>query len=105
MILVLSGFLVVIDNMSVDSPESPNQCLLVASILTTSHLSIEPVHDLKTITKIVLHRSSTGLVVEHVEHLTKIHRGAIGSSVSDQPKHDAVRVVLQLDVLVHPYLT
>nr|QMV80644.1 AC5 [Tomato common mosaic virus] len=90
--------------MIVDLPEPLDKRLLVACVLSTCDLSIELMHDLKTITEIVLHGCSAGLVVKHVEHLAKIHRGAIRSSVSDQPEHSTVRMVFQLDVLVHPYL-
>nr|ACL80175.1 AC5 [Tomato yellow spot virus] len=90
--------------MIVDLPEPLDQRLLIAGILTTGDLGIELVHDLETITEIVLHGCSTGLVVEHVEHLAKIHWRSIGSTVPDQPEHAAVRVVLELDILVHPYL-
>nr|AWX66240.1 AC5 protein [Sida micrantha mosaic virus] len=90
--------------MIVDPPEPLDQSLFIAGILTTSDLGVELVHNLITITEIVLNRSSAGLVVKHVEHLTKVHRSTIRSTVSDQPEHDTVRVVLELDVLVHPYL-
>nr|QFG39770.1 AC5 protein [Tomato yellow spot virus] len=90
--------------MIVDLPEPLDQRLLIAGILSTSDLGIELVHDLETITEIVLHGCSTGLVVEHVEHLAKIHWRSIRSTVPDQPEHAAVRVVLELDILVHPYL-
>nr|AOT83386.1 AC5 [Macroptilium yellow spot virus] len=105
MILVFPCFLVVVHHMIVDLPKTPDKCLLVASILSTSDFGIELVHDLITITKIVLDRSSTGFIVKHVEHLAKVHRRTIGTTVSDQPKHHTVGVILQLDVLVHPYLT
>nr|AWX66252.1 AC5 protein [Sida yellow net virus] len=90
--------------MIVDLPETTHKCLLVAGILTTSHLGVELVHHLVTIAQIVLHGCSTGLVVKHVEHLPKVHRSTIRSTVSDQPEHDTVRVVHQLDVLIHPHL-
>ncbi|AAM12383.1 AC5 [Tomato chlorotic mottle virus] len=105
MILVLSGFLMVIDDMIVDLPEPLDKRLLVACVLSTCDLSIELVHNLKTITEIVFHSGGARLVVEHVKHLAKVHRGAIRSTVPHQPKHGTVRVVLQLDVLIHPYLT
>nr|ASR73668.1 AC5 [Sida Brazil virus] len=80
--------------MVVDLPETLDQSLLVACILPTSYLGIKLVHDLVTITEIVLDGGSARLVVEHVEHLAKIHRGTIRSTISDQPEHDTVRVVL-----------
>nr|AIF79687.1 AC5 [Sida mosaic Bolivia virus 2] len=95
----------VVDHIVVDLPKTLDQSLLVASILTAGNLGIKPVHHLITIAKIVLHSSGTGLVVKHVEHLAKIHWSAIRSTIPDQPEHHTVRVVLQLDILVHPYLT
>nr|ADU54603.1 unknown [Abutilon mosaic virus]ADU54609.1 unknown [Abutilon mosaic virus]ADU54615.1 unknown [Abutilon mosaic virus] len=94
----------IVDHMIVDLPETLDECLFIAGILSTCDLAIELMHDLVTIAEIVLHSGSTGLVVEHVEHMTKIHGRAIRSTVSDQPEHDTVRVVLELDVLVHPDL-
>nr|AWX66246.1 AC5 protein [Sida yellow net virus] len=94
----------IVDHMIVDLPETLDQRLLVAGILSTSDLGIELMHDLETITQVVLHSCSARLVVEHVEHLAKIHRCAIRSTVPDQPEHATVRVVLELDVLVHPHL-
>ncbi|BAA00137.1 unnamed protein product [Bean golden yellow mosaic virus-[Puerto Rico-Japan]] len=105
MILVFSCFLVVIDDMVVHLPKTPYQGLLVACILTTRHLCIEPMHNLITITKIVLDRSSTRFIVKHVKNLTKIHRGSIWSTVTDQPKNDTIGMVLKHDVFIHPYLT
>nr|QMV80604.1 AC5 protein [Tomato golden vein virus] len=81
MILILRCFLMIINHMIIDLPETPNKSLLVASILSTRNLSIESMNDLITITKIVLHRSSTRLIIKHVKHLTKIHRCPIGSTI------------------------
>ncbi|AST47734.1 AC5 [Tomato leaf curl purple vein virus] len=90
--------------MGVHPPKTPYQGLLVAGILSTGNLRVELVQNLKTITEIVLHGGSTGLIVEHVEHLPKVHGRSIGSPVSDKPEHHTVRVILQLDILVHPHL-
>ncbi|AOT83374.1 AC5 [Macroptilium common mosaic virus] len=105
MILVLPCFLMIVHNIIIHLPKTLNQCLLVARILSTSDFGIKFMHHLETITKIVLNSSSTGLIVKHVEHLAKVHGSTIGSTVSDQPKHHTIGMVLQLDVLVHPYLT
>ncbi|AOV62487.1 C5 protein [Malvastrum bright yellow mosaic virus] len=105
MVIVFPCFLVVIHDVVVQLPKTPNYSLLVACILTTCDFGIEFVHDLETISKIVLDRGSTGLVVEHVEHLSKVHRITIGSSIPDQPEHHTVRVVLQLNIIIHPHLT
>nr|QHA25096.1 AC5 protein [Tomato yellow vein streak virus] len=94
----------VVNHMIVDLPETPHKSLLVASILSTRNLSIKPMHDLKPITKIILHSSSTRLIIKHIKNLAKIHRCPIRSPIPDQPENDAVRVVLQFNIFVHPYL-
>nr|QMV80658.1 AC5 [Sida micrantha mosaic virus] len=81
MILVFSSFLMVVDDMIVDLPEPLDKRLLVACVLSTCDLSIELMHDLKTITEIVFHSGGARLVVKHVEHLAKIHGSAIRSPV------------------------
>nr|AOV62506.1 replication enhancer protein [Malvastrum bright yellow mosaic virus] len=91
--------------MVVQLPKTPNYSLLGACILTTCDFGIELVHNLETISKIVLDRGSTGLVVEHVENLSKVHSSTIRSTIPDQPEHDTVRVVLQLNIIIHPHLT
>nr|QMV80543.1 AC5 [Bean golden mosaic virus]QMV80549.1 AC5 [Bean golden mosaic virus]QMV80555.1 AC5 [Bean golden mosaic virus]QMV80561.1 AC5 [Bean golden mosaic virus]QMV80619.1 AC5 [Bean golden mosaic virus] len=83
MILVLPCFLMVVDYIIIHLPKTFDQCLFVASILSTCHLSIEFMHNLKTITKIVLNSSSTGFIVEHIKNLTKVHRSTIRSTISD----------------------
>nr|AST47746.1 AC5 [Tomato leaf curl purple vein virus] len=90
--------------MGVHPPKTPYQGLLVAGILSTSDLRVELVQDLKTIPKIVLHGGSTGLIVEQVEHLSELHRRTIRSPVPNQPEHHTVRVILQLDGIIHPHL-
>nr|ASR73675.1 AC5 [Tomato mottle wrinkle virus] len=104
MILVFPCLLMIIHHMIVDLPETPHKSLLVASILSTRNLSIKPMHHLVAITKIVLHSGSTRLIIKHIKHLAKIHRGPIRSPIPDQPENDAVRVVLQFNIFVHPYL-
>ncbi|QBB20373.1 AC5 [Cowpea bright yellow mosaic virus] len=83
MILIFPSFLMIIDDMGIVRPKTLNQCLLVASILSTSHLCIKFMQNLETITKIDLHSSSTGLIVKHIKNLTKIHRSTIRSTVSN----------------------
>ncbi|AFZ40233.1 AC5 protein [Tomato mottle wrinkle virus] len=94
----------VVDHMIIDLPETTNKSLLVACILSSRNLSIEPMHDLIPITKIVLHSGSTRLIIKHIKHLAKIHRCPIRSPIPNQPENDAVRVVLQFNIFVHPYL-
>nr|ULE28228.1 AC5 protein [Tomato severe rugose virus] len=104
MILVLPCLLMVIDDMIVDLPEPLDKRLLIACVLSTSDLSIELVHNLKTIPEIVFHSGGARLVVEHVKHLAKVHRSRIRSPISNQPEHHTICMILQLDGLVHPYL-
>nr|QHA25070.1 AC5 protein [Soybean blistering mosaic virus] len=104
MVLIFPSFLMVVHHVVVHLPETLHKSLLIASVLSTRNLCIKLMHNLETIPKIVLHGSSARLIVKHVEHLTEIHRCPIRSTISHQPEHNAVGVVLQLDVLVHPYL-
>ncbi|UMM45348.1 C5 [Galium leaf distortion virus] len=105
MILVFSGLLMVVSHMGVHLPKPLHERLLVRCVLTSGHLGVELVHNLETISQIVLHGGGARLVVKHVEHLPKVHRRPIGSPVPNQPEHHAVRVVPQFYVLVHPHLT
>nr|QHA25055.1 AC5 protein [Soybean blistering mosaic virus] len=104
MVLIFPSFLMVVHHVVVDLPETLHKRLLIASILSTRHLCIKLMHNLVTVAEIVLHGSSARLVVKHIKHLAKIHRCPIRSTIPHKPEHDAVSVVLQLDVLVHPYL-
>nr|QHA25022.1 AC5 protein [Soybean blistering mosaic virus] len=104
MVLIFPSFLMVVHHVVVHLPETLHKSLLIASVLSTRNLCIKLMHNLETIPKIVLHGSSARLIVKHVEHLTEIHRCPIRSTISHQPEHNTVGVVLQLDVLVHPYL-
>nr|UBR90542.1 AC5 protein [Cnidoscolus mosaic leaf deformation virus] len=104
MILVFASLLVVIYHVIIDLPKPLDCGLLVAGILSTSDFGIELVHNLETITKIVLNSRRRRLIIKHIKHLAKVHWSSIGSSISHQPEHDYIRVVLQLDVVVHPHL-
>nr|ADM62321.1 AC5 [Cleome leaf crumple virus] len=81
MVLVLRRLLVVIRHVGVHPPKAPNQRLLVARVLSTSDLHVEPVQHLKTITEIVLHRSGAWLVVKQVKNLSEIHGRPVRSPV------------------------
>ena len=105
MILVLPSFLVVINHLSIDLHILLDQGLFLARILTSSDSRSKTTYNLKTISKIVLHSGSTGLIVIHIEHLTKILGRSIGPPVSNKKKHDCICMVLHLDILIHPDLT
>ena len=60
---------------------------------------------MKKVFWIVLHSGSTGLIVIHVKHLTKILGRSIGPPVSNKKKHYCICMVLNLNILIHPDLT
>nr|QIH55897.1 C5 protein [Malvastrum yellow vein Baoshan virus] len=105
MILVLPSLLLVINNIIINPNKLLNQSLFLCSILSTSDGCIPLPQDLVTISMHILHSRSARLVVKHVENLPKILRRAGRTSISDKKEHDIVRVILALDVLIHPYLT
>nr|AWV91675.1 AC5 [Cotton leaf curl Multan virus] len=53
----------------------------------------------------ILHSRRTGLVVKHIEYLTKILRFVNRTSIADQKEHHRIRMILGLNILIHPYLT
>nr|WAK97803.1 AC5 protein [Cherry tomato leaf curl virus] len=57
-----------------------------------------------TISVHILNSSSARLVVKHIEHLSKVLWLVNRTTVTNKKKHDTVRVILGLDVLIHPYL-
>nr|AVG22711.1 AC5 protein [Tomato leaf curl New Delhi virus] len=52
----------------------------------------------------VLHRCCARFIVKHVKHFPKILRRSCRTTITDQKKHNTVRMILGLDVLIHPYL-
>ncbi|ADO40573.1 AC5 protein [Bhendi yellow vein India virus [India:Srinivaspur OYSK2:2006]] len=75
------------------------------SILTTSNGSRPfPQHVVPTLMH-VLHGGCKGLVIEHIKYFTKILWFICRASITNKEKHHRIRMVLGLDVLVHPYLT
>ncbi|AFQ20091.1 AC5 protein [Pouzolzia golden mosaic virus] len=104
MVIILSRFLMIINYMIINGKKLPNYRLFLARILTTGHRCRKTTHNLITITKIVLHRSSTRFIVVHVEHLTKVHGSTKRSSISDEIEHNSVGVILGLDIFIHPHL-
>ncbi|UYR00275.1 C5 protein [Tomato leaf curl Uganda virus] len=57
------------------------------------------------IPQIILHSSSTGLIIKHIKHLPKIHWACtIRPSITNQIKHHIIGMVLFFDILIHPDL-
>ncbi|ABJ97343.1 AC5 [Chilli leaf curl virus-India [India:Papaya:2005]] len=52
----------------------------------------------------ILHSGSARLFVKHVEHLSKILWFINRTTITDKEKHHTIRVILSLDILIHPYL-
>nr|AFB83425.1 C5 protein [Cotton leaf curl Burewala virus] len=53
----------------------------------------------------ILHSAGTGLIIKHIKYLSKILRFINRSTISNQEKHHTIRVILRLNVLIHPDLT
>nr|UTQ11628.1 AC5 protein [Mungbean yellow mosaic virus] len=82
MVFILRCLLVVVNNIIINTIKFTNYGLLLARILATSNCGLKLTHDLITITKIVLHSCSTGFIVIHVKHLTKVLWRAKWTSVT-----------------------
>ncbi|ABB52033.1 C5 [Pepper leaf curl Bangladesh virus] len=52
----------------------------------------------------ILYSSRTGLIIKHVKHLTEILRLINGPTIPNKKKHNTIRMILSLDVLIHPDL-
>ncbi|ADO40559.1 AC5 protein [Bhendi yellow vein India virus [India:Phalaghat OY03:2005]] len=105
MILVFSCFLLIINNIIVNSDKLLDQSLFLTRILTTRNGCMPFPQHLITIPMTILHSCRTGFVVKHIEYLTKILRFVNRTSIPNKEEHHRIRMVLGLDVLVHPYLT
>ncbi|ADO40824.1 AC5 protein [Bhendi yellow vein India virus [India:Tumkur:OYTumkur:2006]] len=105
MILVFPCLLLIVNNIIINPNKLLNQRLFLCTILSTSNSCIPFPQDLVTIPMHILHSSSARLVVKHVEDLSKILRLVNWTSITNEKEHHRIRMVLGLDVLVHPYLT
>ncbi|QBO66577.1 AC5 [Papaya yellow leaf curl virus] len=52
----------------------------------------------------ILHSRRAGLIIKHVKSLTKILRLVNGPSITKKKQHNTIRMILRLDVLIHPDL-
>nr|WNP90995.1 C6 [Citharexylum leaf curl virus] len=52
----------------------------------------------------ILHSRRAGLIIKHVKNLTKILRLVNGPTIPNKEKHNTIRMILGLDVLIHPDL-
>ncbi|ADO40942.1 AC5 protein [Bhendi yellow vein mosaic virus [India:Raichur:OY54A:2005]] len=105
MILIFSCLLLVVNNIIVNPNKFLNQRLFLTRILSTSNGCMPFPQHLVPIPMHVLHGRRTGLVIKHIKYFTKILWFICRSSITNKEKHHRIRMVLGLDVLVHPYLT
>ncbi|ADO40740.1 AC5 protein [Bhendi yellow vein India virus [India:Jalgov:OY129:2006]] len=105
MILILAGLLLIINYIIINPNKLPNQRLLPRCICSSRHGGMPLPQHLVTIPMHVLHGCRTGLVIKHIKYFTKILWFICRSSVTNKEKHHRIRMVLGLDVLVHPDLT
>ncbi|ADO41047.1 AC5 protein [Cotton leaf curl Alabad virus] len=104
-ILVFSCFLLVVNNVVINPNKLLDQSLLLTRILSTSNGCMPFPQHLVPIPMHVLHGRRTGLVIKHIKYFTKILWFIYRSSITNKEKHHRIRMVLGLDVLVHPDLT
>ncbi|ADO40928.1 AC5 protein [Bhendi yellow vein mosaic virus [India:Bangalore:OY34:2005]] len=104
-ILVFSCLLLVVNNIIVNPDKLLDQRLFPSCILTTSNGCMPFPQHLVPIPMHVLHGRRTGLVIKHIKYFTKILWFIYRSSITNKEKHHRIRMVLGLNVLVHPYLT
>nr|UXB54225.1 AC5 [Sri Lankan cassava mosaic virus]UYW66206.1 AC5 [Sri Lankan cassava mosaic virus]UZC82067.1 AC5 [Sri Lankan cassava mosaic virus] len=53
----------------------------------------------------VLHRSCTRFIIEHIKHFTKILGLIHRPTIPYKEEHDTIRMILGLNIFIHPYLT
>ncbi|ADO40566.1 AC5 protein [Bhendi yellow vein India virus [India:Srinivaspur OYSK1:2006]] len=104
-ILVFSCLLLVVNNIIVNPDKLLNQRLFLRCILSTSNVGMPFPQHLVPIPMHVLNGGRTGLVIKHIKYFTKILWFICRASITNKEKHHRIRMVLGLDVLVHPYLT
>ncbi|CAJ57819.2 AC5 protein [Vernonia yellow vein virus] len=105
MVIILSSLLMIVNNIIIQPHEFLNHCLLLACILTTSNSCVELPQYLIPIPQIIFDSSSARLIIIHVKNLTKIHGSPKRTTISYNIEHNCVRMVLRLDVFIHPHLT
>nr|AWV91706.1 C5 [Hollyhock leaf curl virus] len=105
MILIFPCLLLIVNNIIVNSDKLLDQGLFLSSILTTRNCCIPFPQHLVAISMNILDSSGAGLVVKHVEDLSKILRLIHRPSITDQEEHHIVCVIFGLYVFIHPDLT
>nr|UYD39270.1 C5 protein [Euphorbia leaf curl virus] len=105
MIFILASFLLVIHNIIINPNKLLHQSLLLRCIMTTCHSRMPLPQYLVPITMNILHSRRARLIIKHVKNLTKILRLINGPSIPNKEKHNTIRMILSLNVLIHPDLT
>nr|UFP63095.1 AC5 [East African cassava mosaic virus] len=95
----------IIHYMIIDPKKLFNQSLFLHPRGSTNNSRIEFTKHLIPVPKIILHGCRSRFIIKHVEHLSKILRARpIRPSISHEKKHNMVRMILLLDILIHPDL-
>nr|BDC46619.1 AC5 protein [African cassava mosaic virus] len=105
-ILVLPCLLMIICHVMIQPVKPFHQRLLLHARWTTDNSGMKFPQNLKPIPQIVLNCCSTRLIIKHVKYLPKVlGRIAIRPSIPKQVKHHIIRVILLLNIFIHPDLT
>nr|WBT00803.1 C5 [Chilli leaf curl India virus] len=104
MILILASLLLAVHNIIINPNKLLHESLLLRCIQTACHSCIPFAHNLIPITMNILHSRRAGLIIKHVKNLTKILRLVNGPTIPNKKKHNTIRMILSLDVLIHPDL-
>nr|QIH55934.1 C5 protein [Malvastrum yellow vein Yunnan virus]QIH55935.1 C5 protein [Malvastrum yellow vein Yunnan virus]QIH55945.1 C5 protein [Malvastrum yellow vein Yunnan virus]QIH55960.1 C5 [Malvastrum yellow vein Yunnan virus]QIH56030.1 C5 protein [Malvastrum yellow vein Yunnan virus] len=104
MVLILPSFLVIIHYIIINTIKLSNNRLLLRCILSTGHRCLEPPDNLETITLVVFHSCRGRLIIINIKNLLKIIRRSSRTSIPNYPEQNGVRVILNLNIFIHPYL-
>nr|AHA82221.1 AC5 [Tomato leaf curl Joydebpur virus] len=104
MILILASLLLVIHNIIINPNKLLHESLLLRCVLTTCNGCMPLPQHLIPVTMHILDSSSTRLIIEHVKHLTKILGLINGPTIPNKKKHNTIRMILSLYILIHPNL-
>nr|QBY34622.1 AC6 [Tomato leaf curl virus] len=104
MILIFASLLLVVHNIIINPNKLLHESLLLRCILTPCHSCMPLPEHLVPIPMHIFHRHRAGLIIKHVKNLTKILRLINRPSIPNKEKHNTIRMILSLDVLIHPDL-
>nr|WLD18036.1 C5 Protein [Chilli leaf curl virus] len=104
MILILASLLLVIHNIIINPNKLLHESLLLRCVLATCNGCMPLPQHLVPVTMHILDSCRTRLIVKHVKNLTKILGLINGPTISNKKKHNTIRMILSLYILIHPNL-